>query len=131
MLQKRIFNSTEPLKVLPADTREEPFAEKPFLLLRNLKGFVGKYGTFTVLYETLNGFVKTNRGFIARPLRVPYEAVKDPYFLAKPLKFRSEKRGFSTKGSSHVSARRTYKGSVELKTRCWSILKRFQVYGTF
>ena len=41
MLKKRIFNSTEPLKVLRADTREEPSTTKPFLKFRIAKkGFV-------------------------------------------------------------------------------------------
>ena len=31
MLKKRFFSSTEPLKVLPLDTRAEPSPTKPFL----------------------------------------------------------------------------------------------------
>ena len=31
MFKKRVFSSTEPLKVLAADTQEEPFVEKPFV----------------------------------------------------------------------------------------------------
>ena len=58
ILKKRIFNSIEPLMVIPVYPREEPFAEKSFSSLRNLKkGFVGKCGSFTVSYETLGGFV--------------------------------------------------------------------------
>ena len=49
MLKKRIFNSTEPLKVLLADTREEPSTTKPFLKFRIAeKGFVKKYEAFRV-----------------------------------------------------------------------------------
>ena len=88
MLKKRIFNSTEPLKVLPADTREEPFVEKPFFSLRNLKkGFVQKYGTFRVPYGTINGFAinPTKLWFCTKPLRVPYGTLKVPYFCTKPF----------------------------------------------
>ena len=103
--------------------QEESFAENPFSLLRNLKkGFVGKYGSFTVSYETLNGFVQNqlSMGFITKQPRVSYKTVKDPYFPTKSLfKFRIEEKGFSAKGS------------VELKIRFLSILRRFQVYGTF
>ena len=53
--------------------REQPFAENLFFALRNLgKGFVGKYGSFTVLYEPVTGFVRDQllMGFIAKSLRV-------------------------------------------------------------
>ena len=32
MLKKRVFDSTEPLKVLPKDIQEGAFAEKPFFI---------------------------------------------------------------------------------------------------
>ena len=69
ILKKRIFNSTEPLMVLTLYPREEPFGEKPFSSLRNLKnGFVGKCRSFIVSYETLNGFVQNQlfMGFITK-----------------------------------------------------------------
>ena len=58
MPKKRIFNSTEPLKVLPVYPQEEPFAKKKlFFLQRNLKiSFLKKFETFRASYETLKGF---------------------------------------------------------------------------
>ena len=57
MPKKRIFNSTEPLKVLPVYPWEEPFAKKPIFLLRIFKiSFVKKFETFRASYETLKGF---------------------------------------------------------------------------
>ena len=49
--QKRIKKSTEPLKDLPLDTREDPFFFETFLSSVEQKiGFVGKDGTFRVSY---------------------------------------------------------------------------------
>ena len=94
---KRIFNSTEPLNVLPVYLREEPFAKKPLFSLRKLKiSFVKKFETFRALYETFKGSVQNQyfQGLIARPL-------KDSKFFTKFIfNFRSEKRGFLAKGSS-------------------------------
>ena len=46
--KKRIFNSTEPLKVLPVYLPEEPFAKKPIFLLRIFKiSFVKKFELHT------------------------------------------------------------------------------------
>ena len=64
--------------------REQPLAENPFFAPRNLeKGFVGKYGSSTVSYEPVTGFVRDQllMGFIAKSLRVSYETVKDRTFL--------------------------------------------------
>ena len=47
--KKRIKKSTEPLKDLPLDTREDPFFFETFLSSVGQKiGFVGKDGTFRV-----------------------------------------------------------------------------------
>ena len=57
--KKRIFNSTESLKVLRVYPREEPFAKKPIFSLRNLKiGFVKKFETFRASYETFKSSVQ-------------------------------------------------------------------------
>ena len=64
-------------------------------------------------------------GFIAKPLRVSYETVKDPYFHAKSFKVPWRKKGFSARGSSRASAGRIFKGSVRLKIRSLSILTHF------
>ena len=57
MPKKRIFNSTELLKVFPEYPRGEPSAKKPFFSLQNLKiSFVKKFETFRASYETFKGF---------------------------------------------------------------------------
>ena len=54
MLKKRFFSSTEPLKVLPLDTRAEPSSTKLFFRFCRPKiGFVRKYETFVVFYEKI------------------------------------------------------------------------------
>ena len=59
MPKKQIFNSTEPLKVLPVYPREQPFAKKPIFSLRNLKiSFVKKFETFRASYEIFKGSVQ-------------------------------------------------------------------------
>ena len=59
MPKKRIFNSTEPLKVLSMYPQEEPFAKKPIFSLRNLKiSFVKKCETFRASYETFKDSVQ-------------------------------------------------------------------------
>ena len=120
MLKKRIFNCTKPLKVLPVYPLEEPF-----LPLRNLKKVSYENTDPLELHiKTLDGFAinPMKLWFCTKPLRVSYEALKDPYFHTKPFfKFHSEKKGFSVKGSSLVFAGRTFKGSVELKNRFLSI----------
>ena len=53
MPKKRIFNSTEPLKVLPVYPPEESFAKKPIFLLQNLKiSFAKKLEISRASYET-------------------------------------------------------------------------------
>ena len=82
--EKRIYNSTELVKVLPVYPREQPLAENTFFALRNLgKGSVGKYGSITVSYEPVTSFVRDQllMGFIAKLLRVSYKTVKDRTFL--------------------------------------------------
>ena len=70
-------------------------------------------------------------GFVTKPLRVSYETVKDPHFPTKPFfKFRSGKKGFSAKGSSHGYTGRTFKGSVELKIRFLCILTHFETFSS-
>ena len=75
--------------------REEPFAKKPIFLLQNLKiSFVKKFETFKASYETFKGSVQNQyfEGFIAKPLRASYEALKVSNFFTKLIfKFRSKK----------------------------------------
>ena len=111
MLKKRVFYPTELLMVLAVYPREEPFSSLRILK----KGFVRKCGSFTVLYETVGGFVINfmKSWFSMKPLRVLYETVKDPHFTTKPfLKFRIEEKDFPAKGSSCGYTTRTIKGSV-------------------
>ena len=56
LLKKRIFNSTEPVKVLPADTRKEPFVEKVFIFcyVTSKESFTEKYEPFRVSDKALN-----------------------------------------------------------------------------
>ena len=78
--------------------REEPLAENLFFALRNLgKGFLRKYGSFTVSYEPVTDFVQDQllMGFIAKSLRVSYETVKDCTFLRNLfLSSAAKKTGF-------------------------------------
>ena len=101
--------------------REQPLAENLFFALRNLgKGFVGKYGSFTVSYEPATGFVRDQllMEFIAKSLRVSYETVKDHTFLRNLfLSSVAKKNRFLARDSSCGYAGRTFTGSVELKIR--------------
>ena len=88
MPKKRIFNSTELLKVLSVYPRGEPFAKKPISSLRNLEiSFVKKCETFRASYETFKGSVQNQYflGFTAKSLRFSCETLKDPYFPTKPF----------------------------------------------
>ena len=76
--------------------REEPLAENLFFVLRNLgKGFVGKYGSFTVSYETVTGFVQNQLllGFIAKSLRVSSQMKPARLDPVRRKKFRSDPVG--------------------------------------
>ena len=69
--------------------------------------------------------------FCTKPMRVSYEAVKDPHFPTKPFfNFHSEEKGFSAKRSSRGYTRRTIKGSVELKIHFLSILAHFETFSS-
>ena len=120
MPKKRTFNSTE------------PFAKKPIFLLRNLKiSFVKKCETFRASYETVKGSIQNQYlyGFIAKPLRVSYVALKVSHFFKKLIfKFRSKKIGFLAKGSSRGYTGRTFKGSVELKVHFFGIWIHSEVF---
>ena len=87
MLKKRIFISAEFLKAVCAYTREELFSENPFFVIELRKGFVEKYPSFTVSYETINGFAinPMKSWFCMKPATVSYETVNDRYFPTKPF----------------------------------------------
>ena len=99
--KKQVFNSTEPLKVLPADTREEPFSEKPFFFVTKLKKVPNKkLKTFRASYQTIKGFVQNHIfvNFITKPSDGSIRSSKGFEFLIRNLfKFRNEKKRFFRK----------------------------------
>ena len=77
-LKKRIFNSIEPLRILPLDTREESFAQKPFFAREPKKRFRRK---IQILYS----FIWNCKGSV--------------FYHEIFFEFRSKKKDFSAKGS--------------------------------